>query len=552
VRETVGGAARSLRAAIANPAIRRVEAAYTGGIAGDWVLLVALLVVAYQAGGPLGIAVLGLVRMLPATVTGTLAGIPAARFGSGRVLLTANVVRSLGALGCAVGVGLGAPTAIVFLGAAIVASAGVMVRPVQSALLPSLARLPEELVAANVVSSLGEAVGTFIGPLLGGILVASVSQQAAMAVAAILFLLATVSVAGLDAAEDRGPQQAGPDQAAIKRPSIIATFRTVGRRPGPALVIVDFLAQALVRGMLVALIVVASLELLDLGDAGIGWLNAAIGLGGLAGAVGAASLGGHVRLSRVFALSLAMWGLPIAVMGAWPVALVALGAMVVTGLSNASLDISGFTILQRSFPPRERLAAFALLEGSAGLAVAFGGILASILLSQVGIRGTLALTGALLPIIAVATWPWISRLEQESLVPEDRLALLRRVPLFAPLNLSTIERLAGSMVPIEVAAGEALMREGEAGDRYLVIEAGSVDVSAAGRHLRTCGPGDGIGEIALLRDVPRTATVVATEPTRVLALDPVSFRAAMAGPAIWAAAEATMADRLGMSARPTA
>jgi MFS family permease len=332
---------------------------------------------------------------------------------------------------------------------------------------------------------------------------------------------------------------------------MIGTFRTVARRPGPALVIVDFVSQALVRGMLIALIVVASLELLGLGDAGVGWLNAAIGLGGLAGAVGAASLGAHVRLSRVFATSLAMWGLPIAVMGGWPMPLVAIGAMVVTGLSNASLDIAGFTILQRSFPPRERLAAFALLEGAAGLAVALGGILASILLDRVGIRGTLALTGALLPIMAVASWPWISRLELESLVPEGRLALLRRVPLFAPLNLSTIERLAGSMVSLDVPVGEVLMREGDVGDRYLVIETGSVDVSTAGRHLRTCGPGDGIGEIALLRDIPRTATVIATEPTRLLTLDPLSFRAAMAGPAAWAAAEATMADRLGAPTQPS-
>ena len=150
--------------------------------------------------------------------------------------------------------------------------------------------------------------------------------------------------------------------------------------------------------------------------------------------------------------------------------------------------------------------------------------------------------------MAVATWPWISRLEAESLVPEGRLDLLRRVPLFAPLNLSTIERLASSMVPLEAVAGEVLMREGDAGDRYLVIETGSVDVSEAGRHLRTCGPGEGIGEIALLRDVPRTATVVATEPTRVLALDALSFKAAMAGPAAWAAAEATIADRLAASA----
>jgi len=335
--------------------------------------------------------------MVPATVTGTLAGIPAARFGSGRVLLAANILRTVGALGCAVGVGIGAPTAIVFLAAAVVASAGLLVRPVQSALLPSLARLPEELVAGNVVSSLGEAVGTFIGPLLGGILVAAVSEAAAMSVASGLFVLAAISVARLDAVEDRGAEVPS-DQATIGQPSFLRSVRTVARRPGPALVLLGFLSQVLVRGMLITLIVVASIELLGLGRAGIGWLNAAIGLGGLIGAIGAASLGRGIRLSRVFSLSLAMWGLPIAVMGAWPVPLVALGAMVVTGLSNASLDISGFTVLQRSFPPRERFAAFGLLEGAGGFGLAVGGIIASIVLDRVGIRGALALAGALLPI----------------------------------------------------------------------------------------------------------------------------------------------------------
>ncbi len=399
------------------------------------------------------------------------------------------------------------------------------------------------------MSSLGEAAGTFIGPLLGGILVGAVSPQAAMAVAAGLFVLAAISVAGLDAAEDRGPDGL-PDQPAIELPSFLRSVRSVARRPGPALILVGFLGQVLVRGMLITLIVVASIELLGLGRAGIGWLNAAIGLGGLIGAIGAASLGRSIRLSRMFALSLALWGLPIAVMGAWPVPLVALGAMVVTGLSNASLDISGFTVLQRSFPPRERFAAFGLLEGAGGFGFAVGGIVGSILVDRVGIRGALGLAGALLPIMAVATWPRISRLELESLVPEGRPDLLRQVPLFAPLNLSTLERLASSMVPIDAVTGEVLMREGDVGDRYLIIANGAVAVSSEGRPLRTCGPGEGIGEIALLRDIPRTATVVVIEPTRVLALDALSFKAAMAGPAAWAAAEATMADRLGTSGPP--
>jgi MFS family permease len=545
MRDAIQGAMASIRAALANPAIRRVEAAWTVGITGEWVLLIALLVVAYEAGGALAVGILGLIRMVPATVSGTFAGIPAERFGSARVLLSANLIGAAGSAACAVSLALGAPTGVLFVAAAVVAASDSLVRPVQSSLLPSLAQMPEELVAGNVVSSLGEAAGTFIGPLLGGILVASTGAEAAMAVASGLFIIAALAVARLDATEDRGHQHL--DESPIERPPFLAGFRTVARRPSPALVLVDFLGQVFVRGMLITLIVVTSLELLGLGEAGIGWLNAAIGLGGLAGAIAAAGLVGRVRLSRLFTLSLVGWGLPIAVVGAWPVPIVALCAMFVTGLSNASLDISGFTVLQRSFPARERFAAFGLLEAATGFGVAAGGLVAPVLLALVGTRATLALAGALLPIMAIATWPRISRLELDSIVPEARLRTLRAVRLFAPLNLSILERVASAMVPVRVGAGDVLMREGEVGDRYLVIESGAVDVSAAGRHLRRCGPGEGIGEIALLHGVPRTATVTALEPTTVLALDPVSFKAAMAGPAAWAAAEATIADRLQAS-----
>ena len=121
-----------------------------------------------------------------------------------------------------------------------------MIRPVQSTLIPSLAKLPKELVAANVVTSLSETVITIICPLLEDILVASVIQSAAMAVAAVLFVLAIISFATLDASEYRGAP-AQPDHAAIKQPSIIATFRTVAERHGPTLFIVYFLTQALFR-----------------------------------------------------------------------------------------------------------------------------------------------------------------------------------------------------------------------------------------------------------------------------------------------------------------
>ena len=242
-----------------------------------------------------------------------------------------------------------------------------------------------------------------------------------------------------------------------------------------------FLSQTIVRGLLITLIVVTSLELLGLGDAGIGWLNAAIGLGGLAGAIAAASLTGRVRLSRLFAVSLFFWGLPIAVMGALPVAVVALGAMFVTGLSNAALDVSGITVLQRSFPARERFAAFGLLEGSAGLGVALGGILAPVLLAVLGVRGALVVTGAVLPIVAVVTWPRISRLEVETLSRRTGFGCSDGC-LFAPLNLSVLDRIAGAM-SADRPAGRALMREG-AGRPLRRHRSGSVEVTARAG----CGP----------------------------------------------------------------
>ena len=370
IRTAVG----SIRAAVANPDIRRLEVAWTGGTAGDWVLLVALLVVAFDLGGALAVGALGFVRMLPSTIVGPLASIPAARFGSARVLVAVNLIRAASAFGCVVIVAVDAPIVITFAFATLAASAGAMVRPIQTGLLPSLARTPGELVAGNSVSSLGEAVGMFLGPLIGGILVVWAGIAPTFATAALLFGLSALAVARLDAGEEAPAGPAGAGGAS--RPSVLAGFRALAGRPGPAAIAIAFIGQVFVRGLLITLLVVASVELLGLGDAGIGWLNAAIGAGGLLGALTAAGLSGRIPLSRVFAVSLVFWGLPIAVIGGMPLPLIALAALFVTGLSNASLDVAGFTLLQRSLSLEERVPVFGLLEGGLGITLAIGGIVA--------------------------------------------------------------------------------------------------------------------------------------------------------------------------------
>ncbi len=296
--------------------------------------------------------------------------------------------------------------------------------------------------------------------------------------------------------------------------------------------------------MLTTLIVVAAIELLALGDGGVGLLNAAVGLGGLLGAIGAIGLTRIPRLAAAFAVALAFWGLPIAVIGAWPLVALAVAGLLVTGVSNALLDVSGFTILQRGIPASERVPVFGLLEGMVGFGVAAGGIVASLLVEQFGARGALGIAGAILPILAVATWPRVSRLDGELRSVALETDVLHAIPLFSSLPLTAIDRLAALVRPVAYAPGESIMRQGAPGDTYLAIATGTVSIEVDGRFVATCGPGEGIGEIALLRNVPRTATATASTAVTGFALAGADFLAAIAGPASRSAAETTIVARL--------
>jgi MFS family permease len=529
-----------------NPSIRRIELSWTTGTAADWAFLVVLLVFVYDAGGTLAVGVLGAVRTVPAMVVAPFASTLVERYRGDRVLTAINVVRCAGAALTAIAIGVDVPIAPVYVLAAIVAGAGSLVRPIQNALLPAFAQTPRELVAANVASSTGEGIGTFLGPLLAGVMVAGTGSVAASLLVAVAFAGAATAVTGIRferAADARGG--VGEERAAGFR--IADVPRVLRRYPGATLVAGDFVAQTFVRGLLITLIVVAAIELLGMGDSGVGLLNAAIGLGGLAGALGALGLTGGPGLARVFAIALAGWGLPLMLIGAWPVAAVALAALAVTGMSNAVLDVSGFTLVQRSVRNEDRVTMFGAMEGLFGVGLLVGSLLGPALVAQFGARGSLVVAGAILPILALLTFrPIASRMRRSPLL-EERLALLRRNPLFAPLPLTALDRLAESLVAVSFDPGEALMRADEPGEEYVLIEDGEVEVSADGRSLGTCGPGDGVGEIALLRGVRRTATVVARTHVQGYTIDGPTFLSAVSGPAAAAAADIVVASRLERS-----
>ena len=538
IRSLIG----SLREAMSNDGIRRLEASWALGIAADSGLLVVLIVVIFVRDGVVAAGVLGAARMVPAVVSGMLAGASVERFRGDRVLLVVGLVRAVAAALCAVVIAMGGSTLRLFLLAAVIAAAGALVRPTQATLMPAIARSPSELVAANMAWSTGEGLGAMVGPFVAGLLVAWAHPEAAALVAALAFLASALSVARLRFEQAR--DATGGAGAAAGGIRLLEGLRTWRRRPVVGWTMLGVFAQVMTRALLAPLLVVAAIELLSMGEAGVGLLNAALGLGGLVGAVFAVSLTRTDRLVRTQAAALAYWGAPIAVVGLLPSPALALAAMVVIGVANAVFDVALFTIMQRGTANEERAPVFSVFEGLVGAGTVAGSILAPVLLAAFGIRGALAVSGAILPIVALIIYARIGKADRVSVVDEPTLQLLREVQAFAELPLTAFERLAGGLEPLSFAAGDTIMREGEPGDRFVVVASGQVEVTAAGRPIQRLGRGAGLGEISLLRRSPRTATVTALTPVEAYAIPGSCFVAAFSGPAAAAVTERIAAAHL--------
>jgi Major Facilitator Superfamily/Cyclic nucleotide-binding domain len=515
----------ALRLTLADDDLRRMTISWFAINCGKWTFLVTNLVIAYTAGGPVAVGILGLARYLTPTVLAPFAGVPVARWPAERVLLAANTIRAVGVV-LAVGVvATGAPIWALYLAVAVEAGAGAFTRPLQMAILPCIARTPAELVAANVTASAAEGLGTFVGPAIGGILLATTGPIGADLAVLLIYLIGLAAIVGLHVPTVGRPD--GSVQAVVDQLS--AGVRAVAHIDGPRLVFVGFGLQTLVRGLLTVLVVVAAVDVLDMGDPGVGALNAAMGLGGFIGAMLAIMLTGRKRLAPSFAGAMVGWGAPIAVIGLLTTPVVAMLAMVAIGISNALIDVAGFTLAQRTSPNDSRVAVLGLLDSAANAGVALGGILAPILIAWLGVRGALIVTGAILPMAALLVWPALRRVDEGGEGLALRSELIRGVPLFAPLSLATVDYLAARLDPFVAIDGQWLMREGESGDQFYLIETGDIEVTRDNRVLRTLGPGAGVGEIALLHDVPRSASVRAIGGVTGYALDRAAFVEAVTG-----------------------
>jgi MFS family permease len=532
----------ALRAVFANPRLRRLELALVGSVTGEWAYAIALAVYAFDRGGAAAVGLVGLIRFLPSALAAPFAAVLGDRFSRVRVMVVSDVLRALAMVGAALAVFGDAPAGVVYALAGVVAVVSMAFRPAQAALLPSLATTPSELTAANVASTTIESIGSFVGPALGGLLLAATDAGTVFAATAGAFVWSAALVLGIESSR---PEREEAEVSGILSEAL-AGFRAILGEARLRLVVALYAAQTLVAGALNVLIVVMALEVLDLGSSGPGFLNAAVGVGGLVGALLALALVGRQRLAGDFGVGLLLWAIPIALIGVWPHEAPTLVLLAVVGIGNTLVDVAALTLLQRAAPDEVLARVFGVIESLLVGAIGLGAILAPVLVSSFGADGALIATGAFLALLAVVSWPRLTRIDAEVAVPERELALLMNLPLFAPLPPATVEHLARSLQPVGVAAGEHIVREGEPGDRFYIVATGEVEVAAEGKPLRALGPGEYFGEIALLRKVPRTASVVAKEDSELLTLDRDEFVAAVTGhPESREAADAVIGARLG-------
>jgi MFS family permease len=534
-----GQAVAALGAVMRNRDLRRVELAWGASIAAEWAHFVALGIFAYDAGGTAAVGIAGLVRMLPAAVIAPLAGGFGDRFRRERFLLAIALLGSAALAGSGVAFFAGRSQVAIYLLAAVVGISSTLFRPALQAILPSLARTPEELIASNGATSTIESLGMLVGPLAAGVLVAVADPGVVFFVAAGALLVAAALLAGVHC-EGR-IQVTAADRGESARELVLGGFRAINH-PRPRLIVSLFFAQTFVRGCLNVLIVVFAFRVLDKGGGTVGLLMASIGLGGLFGAFGAMTLEGR-RLAAPLGVALVFWGLPIALLAPRPYLPAALLLLAVVGAANSVEDVAGFTLLQRIVPDELLTRALGVTWGIAMGGLAIGSICAPAIVAAVGPRAAFAIVGSILPVLTLICWRWLVRIDHEVAAPAAELELVHGVPMFAPLSVAAKEHVASRLTMVPVAPGEVVVRTGESGDRFYVVADGELEFSN-GAH-GVAGRGDFFGEIALLRDVPRTATVKATAPSHLYALERDDFLAAVTGhSAGHAAGEEVVEERL--------
>jgi len=542
--------AHAVRRVLANPNLRRVQLAFTGSIMGDWAYATAITVWAYGEGGAGAVGAFTATRFVAMAVAGPLGATIADRVSRKHFMMAIDLIRAVLVTVATLAVAFDGPAVVVYASGVLCAVVGAPFRSAQAGLIPSLVEQPDELTASNAVASNLENVATFAGPALGALLVGGYGIELVMWINVATYVWSFALVAAIRPAATGAPGGAATDGDEGGGDGLVAEltagFRAVARDGDLRTVGLLAAAQGFVWGLLTVFLVLMAVRVLGTGPAGVGFLDAVLGAATTVGGVVVLARVGKGRLGQDMVVGVLGWSLPLLALALLPSPVTLIGALLVIGLSDPWVNLAFETVPQRLAPERVISRVYAAIESALIAAMALGAAGAPLLIGLLGLGGTLATVGVAVAVYAASTLPRMRRLDARLAEPEG-LALLRSVALFEPLAPATQEALARRLEPVSVPAGSAVLREGEASDRFYLIVSGEVEVTQGNRVLRDERAGEFFGEIGLLRDVPRTATVTAVVDTELLALDRHDFLAAVTGVSeSRSAAEEVVARRLAV------
>jgi CRP-like cAMP-binding protein/MFS family permease len=517
------------RAALRNSAVRLVVGGFAAMTIAEWILGTAVAVHAYSVGGALMVGLVGF-RFAPAAIAGLWTTQLADHPHRHRTLALSAAART-GSIGLAVvALALNLPFGIVVGLIWLDAAAGTPYRPTQAALLPELVRTPGELTAAASLISNIKTSGQLLGALIGGILVGQFAVTVPVIAATVLYGLAVaMAIVG-----DRRSRAAGPwslrTWGALRLDGVLAGVEFLRHAREARSIALYACGRSLVRGLWLALVVVAALKLWNVGGGGVGLLMAAAAAGAFAGIGITARLVGNRRLAGWFQIGLGLCGLPILAAGLADTVAPVVVLMVLWGIGMSLSDVGAQALLNRIVPANAIGRVTGVMETSKLLFEGVGSLVAPALVALFGERGALFAAGAILPIAIALGWRRFVRIDDRALARVELLELLQGVPFFAPLRLDALEGVASRLKSQHRHAGEEIVVQGEvdAHQWYLVAD-GELEVEVEHFVVGELHPGSQFGERALLRGMPRSATVRAVSDVLLFALEREDFLASVAG-----------------------
>jgi MFS family permease len=497
------GSGRAIALTVRNRNLLRVQLSFGAAWTSEWAFIVALSVVAFRDGGATAVGLIAFLRAAPPALLAPLSSMLADRYRRDTVLVWSSVARTAAIGAAALLLATGAPLAATYVLAVLASCAFIVFRAANSALLPALCTSPFDLTSAMALRGLVDSLSTLVGPLVAALLLSVANPAATFAVIAALSLLSGLLLT-------RVSYEAPPAIVAPRRRlvgEVAVGFRALRRYPDAAVLIGLALAQTFTRGCLTVFLVVIAFDLLNTGQVGVGVLTAAVGAGATAGSLGALTLVSGRRLAVIEGVGVALWGLPLVLSGAFPFAPTVLMFMAVVGIGNALVDVGLFTLIARRVPENVLGRVYGALESLIALTVAIGSLVTPFVIALLGVRGALVALGLVAPVAAALAWGRLRAIDGSVERRDKEIGVLRQVPLLQPLPIPMIESLAAHGVRRLVDTGADVIRQGETGDDFFVIEAGEADVIGDGRFIRTLRAGECFGEIALLSGTTRTSTV---------------------------------------------